>query len=63
MMICYLYMGTTFAILPRAGICQAFCPEVDQKSDPGINFIKILRCPKLDYYAIANFGGSSGAQE
>ena len=38
-MICYLYMGTTFAILPRAGICQAFCPEVDQKSDPGINFI------------------------
>ena len=23
---------------------------------------KIHRCPKLDYYAIANFGGSSGAQ-
>ena len=28
-----------------------------------LKFIKILRYPKLDYYAIANFGGSSGAQE
>ena len=26
-------------------------------------FLKILRCPKLDCYTIANFGDSSGAQE